>query len=201
MDDQGGPLPVDSAVLDSLLLKHPRKRDPSPSALIGDSTDVQPPHPILFDQLYAFCIRRAALHTSGAAGPSGLDAAAWHRMYTSFHRVSDDLCDALSAVARKLCTSFVDPSGLSAFVCCCLIALDKRPGVRPIGIGETVRRITAKAVLSVIKEDIRETTGSLQLCAGHLSGCEAAVHSVQKMFASVDCEAAVLVDATNALIL
>ena len=79
-----------------------------------------------------------------------------------------------------------------------MIALDKCPGVRPIGIGETVRCITAKAVLSVIKEDIRQATGSLQLCAGHLSGCEAAVHSVQKTFASVDCETAVLVDATNA---
>ena len=47
MDDQGGPLPVNSAVMDSLLLKHPRKRDPSPSTLIGDSSDVHPPHPIL----------------------------------------------------------------------------------------------------------------------------------------------------------
>ena len=97
---------------------------------------VSPPHPIVFDQLDAICIRRAAvLRTSGAAGPSGLDAAAWRRMCTSFQRASSDLCDALSAVARKLCTTFVDPGGLSAFVSCRLIALDKCPGVRPIGAG------------------------------------------------------------------
>ena len=55
------------------------------------------------------------------------------------------------AVARRLCATFGDPAGLSAFISCRLIALDKRPGVRPIGVGETVRRIIAKAVLSVIK--------------------------------------------------
>ena len=91
------------------------------------------------------------------------------------HSYSDDV---LSAVARKLCTTFVDPAGVYAFVSCCLIALDKCPGVRPIGVGETVRRIIAKAVLSVLKEDIREAAGSSQLCVGQLSGCEVAIHSV-----------------------
>ena len=138
------------------------------------------------------------MKTSGAAGPSGLDAAAWRRICTSFQRASSDLCVALSAVARRLCTTFVDPASLSAFVSCRLIALDKSPGVRPIGVGETVRRIIAKAVLSVLKEDIRGAAGSSQLCAGQLSGCEAAVHSVQTLFGSPDAEVAMLVDATNA---
>ena len=56
-------------------------------------------------------------------------------------------------------------------------------------VGETVRRIIAKAVLSVLKGDIREAAGSSQLCAGQLSGCEAAVHSVQTLFGSLDTEA------------
>ena len=33
-------------------------------------------------------------------------------------------------------------------MCCRLIALDKNPGVCPIGVGEVVRRIIFKAVLS-----------------------------------------------------
>ena len=89
-------------------------------------------------------------------------------------------------------------AGLSAFVSCRLIAFDKCPGVRPIGVRETVQRIIAKAVLSVLKEDIREVAGSSQLCAGQLSGCEAAVHSVQTLFKSPDTEATMLMDATNA---
>ena len=89
-------------------------------------------------------------------------------MCTSFQTVSDDLCDALSAVARCLCTSFVDPTCLLSFVACRLIVLDKNPGIRPIGIGETACRLIAKAILSVIRDDIQVAAGSLQLCAGQL---------------------------------
>ena len=52
----------------------------------------------------------------GAAGPSGVDAYAWRRFYSSFKSASADLCNALAGVARRLCTSRVDPEGLSGFV-------------------------------------------------------------------------------------
>ena len=153
--------------MNALLTKHPKKRASVPSTLVGDpSVSVPLPHPIVFDQLNAICIHRGGLKTSGAAGPSGLDAAAWCRICTSFQRASSNLCDVLSAVVRKLCTTLVDPAGLSAFVSCRLIALDKCPGVRPSGVGETVWCIIAKALLSVLKEDIQEAAGSSQLCAG-----------------------------------
>lgn len=133
-----------STVLKALSDKHPKRQPPLPSTLIGDSSNSAPlPHPIVFGELDGTCIRRAALRTGGAPGPSGLDAAAWRHMCTSFQQVSDDLCEALAGVARRLCTVFVDPCGLTAFVACRLIALDKCPGVRPIGIGETVHRVIA----------------------------------------------------------
>ena len=40
-------------------------------------------------------IRQAALHTYGAAGPSGVDAYAWHCFCSSFQGASTDLCNAL----------------------------------------------------------------------------------------------------------
>ena len=40
--------------------------------------------------------------------------------------------------------------------------------------------------------------GPMQLCAGQESGCEAAVHVMQKLFNSPEVEAVFLVDATNA---
>ena len=79
-----------------------------------------------------------------------------------------------------------------------LIALDKNPGIRPIGIGETPRRIIAKAVLSVTRDDIQNAAGSVQLCAGQIAGVEAAVHAVQKSFQQDETEAALLIDASNA---
>ena len=151
-DNCVGALSLNSTVLKALFDKHPKGQSPLPSTLIGGSSGCAPPsHPIVFEEIDGICVRHAALRTGSAAGPSGLDAAAWHRMCTSFQRNSDDLCEAVASVARRLCTCFVDPSGLTAFVACRLIALDKCPGVRPIGVGETARRVIAKAVLSVIQ--------------------------------------------------
>ena len=97
-----------------------------------------------------------------------------------------------------MCSSFVDPQSLAPFLLCRLIALDKNPGVRPIGIGEVADRIVAKAVLTVLRTDIQEAAGSLQLCAGQISGVEAAVHAIHDSFNSESCQAALLIDATNA---
>ncbi len=131
----------------------------------------------------------------GAAGPSCLDAAAWKRMCTSFKSASFELCDALAAVARHLTTNYVD---LSAFVACRLIALDKCPGVRPIGVGETARRIIGKAIARILNRDIQKAAGPLQVCAGHISGCEAAVHAMDNIFELEQTEGVILVDASNA---
>ena len=92
----------------------------------------------------------------------------------------------------------MDHKGLSAFLACRLIALDKCPGVRPIGICETARRIISKAVLYAIRGDIQDAAGSLQLCAGQIAGIEAAVHFMRESFQSECTEAVLLVDASNA---
>ena len=73
-----------------------------------------------------------------------------------FKSASVALCSAVAAVGLHLCTEAVHPDGLSAFVACRLIPLDKQPGVHPIGIGEVPRRIIAKAVLHFVDLDIRE---------------------------------------------
>ena len=98
----------------------------------------------------------------------------------------------------RICTEAVHPDGLSVFVACHLIPLDKQPGVRPIGIGEVPRCIIAKAVLRLVDLDIRIACGALQVCAGCEGGCEAAVHAMQQLFHDPGCQAALLVDASNA---
>ncbi len=57
----------------------------------------------------------------------------------------------LCLATRRLCTAYVHPQGLSAFLACRLIALDKCPGVRPIRVCETARQIISKAILYAIK--------------------------------------------------
>ena len=139
-------------------------------------------NPIIYSNLDAECILQAALHTQGAAGLSGLDAYFWRRLCSSFKSASHDLCHALAAVGRRICSSNIHPDDLSAFVACRLIPLNKCPGVRPIGVGEVPRRIIAKAVLSLFRLDIQDAAGPLQVCAGQDGGCEAAVHAMRQFY-------------------
>ena len=205
-DESGGPLHLDSqiafdgscapseTVREVLLKKHPPKQPPKPSSITPDSPTTEP-HPVLFGRIDGQLIRSSALRTDGAAGPSGLDAAAWKRMCTSFKSASADLCDSLASTTRRICSCFVDPRGLSAFVACRLIALDKHPGV---SVGETSRRIVGRAIAASISDDIQDAAGPLQVCAGHLSGCEAAVHAMRQVSEAPDTDAIILVDASNA---
>ena len=85
-----------------------------------------------------------------------------------------------------------------AYTACRLIPLNKCPGVRPIGIGEVVRRIIGKAALKTTKQDLQNAVGSLQLCAGQNAGCEAAVHAMSSIFSEDNTEAMIFVDAPNA---
>ena len=107
-------------------------------------------------------------------------------MCCSFKQASAELCTALAGVCRRICIEPVHPDGLSALVACRLIALNKCPGVRPIGVGEVPRRIMAKAVMSIVRDDVLKAAGPLQVCAGQNGGCEAAVHAMREIFANTD---------------
>ena len=108
-------------------------------------------------------IRNASLRTKSAAGHSCIDARGWRRICTSFQTASHGLCQSLAILARRLCT---DPQGLAPLMACRLIALDKNPGVRPIGLGEMARCIITKVVLNITRGDIQDAAGSINSVQG-----------------------------------
>ena len=97
-----------------------------------------------------------------------------------------------------MCWEKLDASSLEAFLACRLIPLYKNPGLRPIGVGEILRRIVGKVVVSSTRNDITDSVGSLQLCAGHEAGCKALIHAMNNIFQDKQTEAVLLVDAPNA---
>ena len=191
-----GILPINSDTTDALLEKHPVDQP------ADDTITFKGPlcriNPVIFENITNDAIEKAALATQGSAGPSGGDADHWRRMCLSFKTASNRLCTAIAAMARRLCTEMVDPLCLQSVLANRLIPLDKCPGIRPIGIGEALRRIVCKSVMRVVKLDVQQAAGPLQLCAGHEAGCEAALHAATEMFDANDCEAVLLVDADNA---
>jgi len=114
-------LGVGHTVRDILLDKHPSGQPADPSILLPDMPS--PVNSIIFEDLTHESIRRATLRTQGAAGMSGLDAATWRHMCSSFGNSSQSLCTALAAVGKRLCTVDVHPLAVSAFVAGRLIPL------------------------------------------------------------------------------
>lgn len=76
---------------------------------------------------------------------------------------------------------------MAEFIACRLISLDKgdtkegKPGVRPIGVDEVLRRLIGKLIIGVIKEDIITTAEPLHTCSGVKAGIESAIHAMRKV--------------------
>ena len=195
----GGVAHSSPEVLQKLIDKHPKARDADPDALLPGH--FLPVPSSLFDALNGDVIQNIAMNSKGAAGPYGMDASDMRTLLCSkrLGRAASNLCEAIADLARRLCTEFVDPASLSAFLSCRLVPLEKGSNdIRPIGIGETLRRIVGKAVTRILKPEIQKSCGNLQVCAGIEGGCEAAIHSMREMFEDDENEAALLIDATNA---
>ena len=104
----------------------------------------------------------------------------------------------MAIFARKLATEHLDPAPLEPYISCRLIPLNKNPGVRPIGVGEVIRRIIGKTIAWSLREEVQEAAGPLQVASGIKGGAEAAIHAMSEIFHAEATDAVILVDASNA---
>ena len=93
-----------------------------------------------------------------------------------------------------MCKDEITDNSLEAYLACRLMPLDKKPGLRPIGVGEVLRRIAGKFVMSVTRKDVKESRSQVQMCAGHEAGCETAVHAMEEIYENEESEVVLLVD-------
>ena len=87
---------------------------------------------------------------------------------------------------------------IGALVACNLIPLNKYPGVRQIGVGETLKRIIGKAIGWVLKSNIQEIACRLQVASGLVCSAKAAIYAMRKIYQDEDCKVVIFVDASNA---
>ena len=97
-------------------------------------------------------------------------------------------------ICSKIRNWKVNEEVLRPYNACRLIPLYKNPGVRPIGVGEIIRRISARVILKCISNDLKALGGNSQLCLSQKIGIEHAIHSLREKFEH-DSEAMLLIDA------
>ena len=183
-------------VLQLLKSKHQSSQPYDPALIVDEWPNTLPYHPSILDRIDAHAIRRATLKTSGGHGPSGVDALEWRRYLTAFGSRSESLCRTVAKIGVRLATEEQGPTSLQACNACQLIPLGKCPGVLPIGVGEVLRRIIGRTIVSWIQTDLKQLGGNQQLCMGQLCGIEHAIYSLRANFD--ENEAVPLIDGTNA---
>ena len=109
---------------------------------------------------------------SGAAGALGSEAMELRHWFLRFGCASEELRVVVASLADWMANSSPPWAAYCALIACRLVALDKRPGVPPVGIGETLHRALAKLVMREAGDQAKTACGNLQLCAGLDAGID-----------------------------
>jgi hypothetical protein len=199
-------------VLEHLETKHPPAAMPLRSALLPRPKDAAGREmelpPFQHVTITAGDIESTARRMKGGGGPGGTNSSIWSRLLLHHGAASAALREAVAELARMMTNELADETEdgnlLRALLANRLVALDKCPGVRPIGIGECLRRLIGKVVALKTKHEVVKEGGTDQLATSLAAAIEGAAHSMTERFHQhgdaehEDGYGMLLVDASNA---
>ena len=122
------------------------------------------------------------MRLKGSGGPGGTDYAAMQNWLLRYGHIGEQLREAISTLTEWIANNIVPFEAIRALVANRLVALDKCPGVRPVGIGEILRRLCAKCLLQACGDDVTDICGKDQLCSGLRAGIKGGIHVMQRLF-------------------
>ena len=188
---------TETTVEEVLKSKHPEAVEPGVGVL-EEYPEV--PELVTLD-VTADTVAKVAAKLSGAAGPGGVDAIGLQQWLLKYGVSSTLLREAVAEFTRWMANFSPPWAAYRAIMANRLIALDKCPGVRPVGIGEIWRRIFAKCVIVIAGGEAKEQCGDEQLCAGLEAGIEGGIHAARQAWTDNEEDEEwgfLLVDARNA---
>ena len=135
----------------------------------------------------------------GGSGPSRMDEDDWRRILVSrdYGNAGNNLHKAIASFIKKICIKKINDSSLSPLMGSRLIPLNKNLGLRPIGVGEVLRRVMRKVAMSAFSENVTTVSSDAHMC-GRSLGSEAAIHALRIIFQHENSDTVILIDATNA---
>ena len=168
------PLPASSAVLEQLVAQHPQAPPP-------DLGQLGPARPAAVPELSHDAITKAirSFARASAPGPSGLRADHLKDTLSTAH--GDEVIAHLVVLCQLLANGEAPAAVAPHLAGARLHALPKKSGgVRPIAVGETLRRLVSKVLCQSVRTDAAQFFWPLQVGVGVSMGGEAAIHTVRQ---------------------
>ena len=113
----------------------------------------------------------------GGTGEMEAEAIELRNWLLHFGCAQEDLRFIFADLANWMANSSHPWAAYHALMACCLIALDMRPGVSSVGIGETLCQAIAKLAVRAARDQAKTVYFSLQMCVGLEAGTEGATHT------------------------
>ena len=154
---------------------HPEAR--SPTAAILDSYLDRPPELVPVN-ITDNTVTAVAGRLSGGAGPGGTDSVSLHNCLLHFGAASVEPRLIVGDFTEWMSNGRPPWAAYRAMIRGRMIAMDKKPGIRPVGLGDSWRQMMAKCLLQVMGQEAKAACGKAQLAGGVESGIEGGIHSM-----------------------
>jgi hypothetical protein len=168
-------------VIDVLRDKHPECVVPS-----EEDFDAYPDAEDLLDNMpvycYEECVAKATARLSGSAGLCGVEAKMLKHWLLCHGAHSERLREAMADWVDWLSNGSPPYAAYRAVNTVWTIALDKCPGIQPLGVGKVWMHLWSDCSHMKTKAAATNACRKTQLCAGLRSGIEANLHAVRAIW-------------------
>ena len=165
--------------MEVLHTKYPEARPQTAASL--DSYPDRPPELVPVD-ITNNTVMSVAGQLSGEAGPGGTDSVSLQHWLLRFGEASRELRLIVADFTEWLTNGRPSWAAYQAMMSSLMIALEKQPGVRPVGVGETWQQMMEKCLLRVTGQEAKATCGTEQLAGGVEAGIEGGIHAMRVLW-------------------
>ena len=163
-------------VMEVLRSKHLEARTPTAASL--ETYPDQPPELTPVDITYETVMAVVGQLSSGAR-PGGTESVSLQHWLLRFGAASAELRLIVRDFTEWMANGRPPSAAYRSLMSGRLTSLDKQPGIRPVGVGETWRRLMEKWLLQVTGPEVKAACSTSQLDVGVEAEIEGAIHSMR----------------------